>query len=276
VRAVAARSVHAVVQRVDFDDCVDRASCSHVRQPWQKTYRDLWASGLSREALHFGWRLLHLGLNLGCVRLPGRLAAGDMAGVGNCMCAATECFGEGHGSVAMVGGLGQGPLPLETHVHAFWECPVVSPAVRWLWDLWTHISGQPPPFNPSVLIAGDPQVWQPASPTLRKLWLCLRVTFLHNIWRLRHRRRVEGRQFTATSIVSATCSALEGLMRDQFCMATKNLPQQCGVGLEWFRGGQRVQRLGAFEKQWCHRGVLAHVLRDPARLIVHIPMQLPV
>jgi hypothetical protein len=164
-------------------------------------------------------------------------------------------------------------------LHAFWECPVVFPAVKWLWDLWRRISGRPPPVNPAILIVGDPSVWHPTTPAQRKLWLCLRVTFLHNIWRLRHRRRMEGHQFTATAIVSATCAALERLMRDQFCIATNDPSRQSGVGLQWFRGGRRGLQLGAFEKLWCHRRVLAHVVRDAGnaspKLFMHIPSTLP-
>jgi exonuclease III len=277
VRAASAgRALPAQPPRDAFDDSIDRLPLSVVRQPWKQVYRDLWQSRLDRDALHFAWRLLHQGLNLGSARLPGVLASGTMTNAGSCLCAADSCVNANH-ELTMVGG--QTPLPLETHLHAFWECPVVSPAVKWLWDLWGRLTGHSPPSNPAILITGDPGLWQPPTKAQRKLWVCLRVTFLHNIWRLRHRRRVEGRQFTATAIVSATGAALERLMLAEFNIATKDLCREGGVGHQWVRGGRRRLTLGAFEKQWCHRRVLAHVVRcagnAPPKLILHIPSALP-
>ena len=266
--------------RQPFDDCMDQAAISRQRQPWKQVYKALWQSGLDREATHFAWRLMHQGLNIGSYRLPGMLRAGNAAGMAGCMCPASSCAGLGAqvmplGTVGfLVGTHITSSGPLETHLHAFWECPMVQPAVRWLWDLWQQISGQPPPLNPAVLIVGDPSLWSPP-PALCLLWLRLRVTFLHTLWRLRHRRRLTNQPITSPAVVAVTAATLERAIRADFLCATQDLPQKSGLGRRWFRSRKKQPTLGEFVRQWCARGVLATVSGTSPSLTVHIPTRIP-
>mgnify|MGYP007049804946 CR=1 FL=1 len=164
--------------------------------------------------------------------------------------------------------------PLETHMHAFWDCPVVQPAVRWLWDLWQQISGHPPPLNPAILIVGDPSIWRPP-PALCLLWLRLRVTFLHTIWKLRHRRRLTNQPLTSPAIVAVAAATLERVIRADFLCATQDLAKKSGLGQRWFRSRKRQLTVGLFQSQWCVRGVLASVSGTSPTLIVHVPTRIP-
>lgn len=266
--------------RQQIDDCKDVAALSPTVQPWKGVYQLLWQSGLDRDALHFAWRLLHKGLNLGSLRLPGMIRSGNASGIVGCLCPASSCAGQGAQVMNMgilgflVGTHSTHSSPLETHRHAFWECPSVQPAVRWLWEVWRQISGLSPPLHPSVLIVGDPSVWSP-HPRLQLLWLLLRVTFLHTIWRLRHRRGLTNQQYTSAAVVAATCATLERTIRRDFLSATKDLPRQSGMGQRWFRSKRKQLTLEEFTARWCVGGVLAAVQGHPAALVVHIPTHIP-
>lgn len=150
--------------------------------------------------------------------------------------------------------------------------------MTWLWRLWERLTGQAPPFNPEVLLTGDPSIWRPAGKAQRQLWLYLRAVFLHSIWKLRHKRSVTGQAFQSGAVVAATCSALEALIQTQFWLATHNVPRLAVVGREWFRGRRPPHRL-AVERVWCLGGVLAHATPigapGPTAIFVHIPRVLP-
>ena len=94
-QAAAAATGSGQPARQRFDDSNDQAQLSNQRQPWKGVYRVLWQSGLEREAIHFAWRLMHQGLNLGSYRLPGMLRSGNAAGLADCLCAAASCAGPG-------------------------------------------------------------------------------------------------------------------------------------------------------------------------------------
>jgi exonuclease III len=280
-QAAAAATGSGQPARQRFDDSTDQAPLSKQRQPWKRVYKLMWQSGLEREAIHFAWRLMHQGLNIGSYRLPGMLRSGNAAGLADCLCAAASCAGPGAqvmqlGTVGfLVGTHTTDTGPLESHLHAFWECPMVQPAVKWLWDLWQKISGQPPPLNPAILIVGDPSLWSPP-PALCLLWLRLRVTFLHTLWKLRLRRRLTNRPVTSPAIVAATAATLERAMRADFLCATEDLPKKSGLGQRWFRSRKQKLTLRDFEQLWCVRGVLANTVHGTTpSLSVHVPTQIP-
>ena len=273
--AAAAASGSGQQLRQPFDDSKDIADLSGQRRPWQRVYKALWQSGMDREASHFAYRLLHQGLNIGSHRLPGMIRSGDEDGIKGCLCPANTCIAPGFFGIDDVTWVTCiAPGLLETHLHAFWECPMVQPAVRWLWDLWQQLSGHAPPLNPAVLIVGDPSLWSPP-PALCLLWLRLRATFLHTIWKLRHRRQVTNQALTSPVVVSATAASLERSIREDFLCATQDLPKQSGLGPRWFRGRARRQTLGDFQRKWCVRGVLASVHGNPPSLTVHVPTRIP-
>lgn len=248
-----------------IDDSVDAVSLSQQQQPWQQVYRGLWGSGLGREAAHFAWRLLHRGLACGAVGLvmlpatdPDRSAAisGCLCRSSLCASAATAAAAAGPSTstaVAPVTG-----APLETLTHLFWDCPVVAPAVQWLWDLWGRLEDAAPSREPSTLLLGK---WQPASPALRRMWLHLRVALLHAVWVLRQRRARGGEQYAAERVVALACGTVEAAIRADYLAVTTDLPRTAGLGREWFRGRARgPSGLEQFVAWWCHRGVLARVV----------------
>jgi len=230
------------------------------------------------------FRLSHRSLNLGVARSAGALPSGDRESICRCLCASPHCLdthmhaGDAGPSTSSAAPSPSIEGPLETYTHAFWSCPAVHPAVTWLWRLWERLTGQAPPFNPEVLLTGDPSIWRPAGKAQRQLWLYLRAVFLHSIWKLRHKRSVTGQAFQSGAVVAATCSALEALIQTQFWLATHNVPRLAVVGREWFRGRRPPHRL-AVERVWCLGGVLAHATPigapGPTAIFVHIPRVLP-
>jgi len=282
VRATAARAVGtpAEVPGEPFDDEVDSCLLSRQRRPWKRFWGDMWSARFDRESLHFLWRLTHRGLNIGASRLPTALHQGQPDALGACLCSAATCDGLGvnimedrYGLVGfLVGSALTANAPLETHLHLFWECPTVQPAIVWLWQLWQQIVGQAPPMDPLVLVSGDYSIWAPPTASLRILWLRLRVALLHATWQLRNRRRLSGQAFTAQAIKSAAIASLTAAMHADFSLATQDLSQQSGLGAWWFRGNEPPS-LAKFKRVWCHNNVLAHVEEvdgSPA-LKVHFP-----
>ena len=173
------------------------------------------------------------------------------------------------------------PLPaalaLETYTHIFITCPVVSPAVEWLRDVWRRIGGAGPPADPLVLVVGDPRVWQPGQPHLRRLWLHLRLRFLRAVWGLRCARITEGRAFAAEAIVAVVAADLERDMRQDWLRVQHDIRRRAAVPAHWFAGSAPALSLRVFQQRWCSGGVLARV-EDRAgeqQLVVCIPRGLP-
>ena len=259
------------------DDSADACLLSRQRQPWRRFWSDLWAARLDREQLHFAWRLTHRSLPVGASRISTALHVGDPARIADCFCCAGTCGGQGVNTLAHQDGLMEDPggaalLPLETYTHLFWECPTVRPAVLWLWRVWELITGQPPPLEPLVLLAGDSRVWTPPTRRRRLLWLRLRVSLLFATWQLRNRRQASGAPFTAAAIIAAARASLRASIRADYLLATQDLPRSSGLGARWFRGS-RPPTLRQFKDLWCEGNVLAAVLGPPTApsLVVHIP-----
>ena len=97
--------------------------------------------------------------------------------VQECACQAECCSGP-----AAPAGV---PPPCETLSHVFVTCPVVSPAVGWLRELWRRIGGSLPPLDARVLVVGDRSVWEPEGGRYGwELWSHLRLLFCRSVWSL--------------------------------------------------------------------------------------------
>lgn len=221
------------------------------------------------------WRLVHGGLPLGASRLWAVPAVGDpqrWAALLDSCCQATACValtaaGPSTSSAPPTAAL----PPLETATHLFWECPSVSPAVDWLWDVWSKVEGTAPPKQPATLLLG---AWQPKNRGLRRLWVHLRTALLYAVWRLRLERRRSGRQFDARHVVELARGSLRGTIRLHFAMATQDLPRAAGLPAGWFRGRSSARHsLKVFMGSWCAGNVLAHIdfLQADLGVCVHVP-----
>jgi hypothetical protein len=207
----------------------------------------------------------------------------------SCACAAAECAALAHAPVPSPPAPGPSSaaaapasqVPLETFTHVFWGCPSVAQAVGWLWDLWTRIEGQPPPWDASVLLIGDPSEWRPSTRALNELWLRLRATFLLSVWRLRGRRAAGEGQFGPAAVVAMVAAAIESSMKADFHAATATgAAGVAGLSPAWFRGGGARESLESFAARWCVGGVLGRVVSDQQgslapRLEVGVPRALP-
>lgn len=256
-------------------DCVDEARPAAERMPWQPAYKALWDARLPRPLRYFGWQLLHGALPCGAARAP---FAPPLAGEGGllqqCLCSAAGC------ACSEVAALAPQPA-LETYTHMFWSCPMVAPAVAWLWDLWRRISGSAPPLEPAMLIVGDHTQWQPVQPALASLWQHLRLTFLSAVWAQRCRRQLSGTAFAAEAVVAATAAALQRDMEADWARVSCDIRDNAGVSPNWFAGRDPSMSPMEFQQRWCHGSVLARVEGQAAAnqgdgvLVVCIPRDLP-
>ena len=145
-------------------------------------YKSLLCKRLDRKSRFFGWLLVH-----GALRCGGAVCSWAQPAclddlVQECACQA-ECCG-GRAAPAGV------PPPCETLSHVFVACPVVSPAVGWLRELWRRIGGSLPPLDARVLVVGDRSVWEPEGGRYGwELWSHLRLLFCRSVWSLTSKRR---------------------------------------------------------------------------------------
>ena len=267
----AAAEATAAAAAVREDDAADWVAMSTQPRPWGPLYAALWAAGLGREEAHFAWRLLHAGIACGASALHSVPAAGPARAeaLAACMCSAAVCAAPvAVGGAASTSAAVQAPDGhLETLTHAFWACPAVQPAVRWLWWLWQRIAGSAPPWTPATLVVGK---WQPDTAQRRRMWLHLRIALLWATWNQRQRRRRTGQQFDASAVVALARVRLEATIRADYMAATMDLPAVAGLAQQWFRGRRRgLQGEAEFVAAWCAGGVLARVV--DGGLVVCIP-----
>ena len=123
------------------------------------------------------WLLVHGALRCGAAVCSWAQPACLDDLVQECACQAECC--SGHAAPAGV------PPPCETMSHVFVTCPVVSPAVGWLRELWRRIGGSLPPLDARVLVVGDRSVWEPEGGRYGwELWSHLRLLFCRSVWSL--------------------------------------------------------------------------------------------
>ena len=174
--------------------------------PWVTAYKGLLCKRLDRKSRFFGWLLVH-----GALRCGGAVCSWAQTAcledlVQECACQAECCSGP-----AAPEGV---PPPCETLSHVFVTCPVVSPAVGWLRDLWRRVGGSLPPLDARVLVVGDKSVWEPEGGRSGwELWSHLRLLFCRSVWALTSRRRVSGQQFAAAAVVAMTAAVVEQAVR---------------------------------------------------------------
>jgi hypothetical protein len=72
-----------------------------------------------------------------------------------------------------------------------------------------------------VLLADDGAEWDP--PCAERVWVALRVAFLHVVWQLRCRRSLADQPFSAVSVCAAVLAAVTASVRRDWARATKNL-----------------------------------------------------
>jgi hypothetical protein len=272
-RGAASQQVAAAARR---DDRIDVAALAAEPDLCKGLFRQLWCCGLDRSQVMFMWRLLHGGLPYGAARLgmvPPQGAEGRHEALMDSCCQAPECApSPGGGASTSTAPPPTVFPPLETATHLFWECPVVAPAVGWLWDVWEGIVGVPVPRAPATLLLG---AWQPQGKGRKRLWLQLRAAFLWSVWRLRCERRCTGGGYSAAAVVALTRSTLERAVKLDFAVATQDLPQAAGLARAWFRGRQlgAMDSLPEFMRSWCAGEVIAHIdfMQPALTLRVHIP-----
>ena len=162
------------------------------------------------------------------------------------------CDNEGCGTEAAV---------LETYSHMLLDCPAVAAAVDWLLDLWGLLEpDNRPPRDAQLLLADDATRWAPRDPAAWELWTLLRLVLLSQIWAARSKRRRLGVPTLSQSVVAACVARVRAVIRHDWLRVTSDVRQLSGAGcIHWFKGRDPSLTVAAFEKRWCHGGVLASV-----------------
>ena len=149
---------------------------------------------------------------------------------------------------------------LETLSHAFLACPAVAPAAAWLCRVFGAVAGgHEPPVSAQLLLGDSRAAWQPPRGS-EHLWTALRVAYVHSVWRLRCRRSLTGRAFTAASVCAAVVAAIREAIQRDWARATQSLVKLSGACPEWFRGRSPALSLSDFRARWAVRGVLCTAL----------------
>ena len=223
--------------------------------PWKTAWGRLRDPGLPRRLQDLGWRILHGGPFCNASRLLQPSAMADTA-----CCSAVGCAG----------------VP-ETLVHMFLQCPCVRPAVDWFLDLWLALEGRRPPLDAMVLLGDDHRLWRPA-PSLSAMWTCLRLSLLAVVWGARCRRHVKQVPFTASGVASAVVGRVNALIRMDWLRVVSDPSEVLRVSPVLVRGlATRLSQV-AFERRWCHRGMLCRLLTSPTgpRLEYRFSVSFPV
>ena len=198
---------------------------------------ELRRADLPREQYVLVYRILH-----GCLYVGAFLHHISVVPRDQACCSHPACQGE-----------------LETLSHAFALCPAVGPAAEWVCRIIAAVAGCPaPPPTAEVLLLGSGGGWVPPEDACQ-VWLLLRVSFLHAVWRLRCRRSLTGEPFTAMAVCAATVAAVLATLRREWARVTQSLIGMSGMCPEWFRGRSPALALHAFRSRWAYRGVLCRV-----------------
>ena len=251
------RDVAAASTPMSSDELVEWVA---VRGAWRR----LKEADLPREQYGTAYRLAHGSLYVG-----GFLCHIGVVGTAVACCSHAACVSE-----------------LETLSHAFLACPAVVPAAAWLCRVFATVAGgQEPPVSAQLLLGDSRTAWQPPRGT-EHLWTALRVAYVHSVWRLRCRRSLQGRAFTATGVCAAVVAAIREAIQRDWARATQSLVKLSGACPDWFRGRSPALSLSDFRARWTVRGVLCTVLggeeegRDvdapPPQLTLHFSLAHPV
>ena len=83
---------------------------------------------------------------------------------------------------------------------------------------------------------------------------------LSQIWAARSKRRRLGVPTLSQSVVAACVARVRAVIRHDWLRVTSDVRQLSGAGcIHWFKGRDPSLTVAAFEKRWCHGGVLASV-----------------
>ena len=116
-----------------------------------------------------------------------------------------------------------------------------------------------------IVIADDHRVWQPPNQ-LQDLWTTLRVAYLHAVWTVRCRRKLDGTPITAAAIVAMVVHAVRSSMYNDWKLVMGNLRTATDICSSWFRGKERELSMEDFKAKWGHREVLCLVQALPLSL----------
>ena len=214
----------------------------HRRPPWQSVYSRLHDPSIDRGDRGFGWQLLHGALLPRAARCA--YSIGEDPEPGHC------------------------PYPTcdhipETITHVLLDCPLARRVTRWLCDLWAAVAGEAnrPPRTPAVLFGDDQRSWQPRYP---HLWLRLRLTTLHTLWRKSRSTQMDTPGHpTAASIVAEIIYTCRTAIRQDWCRVIEDVRASSAAPLHWFRGRDPALTAEAFRDRWTGGGVLATLPSGP-------------
>jgi exonuclease III len=213
------------------------------------------------------WRILHCCLGCNAFIAAKRLVPDD---------APVDVNGDPDVSTACCGAPCCASLsdpPFETLAHTFLDCPAARPAMQWLCDTWTALSGgAPPPLTAAVLLADDLSGWAgaPEAQSQKKLlraWTRLRVAVIGAIWRVRCDRcagGLRGVSLARRAVLLALDSITGAIRRDwQRTEEDITMVDDGFFCVNWWRGFDAERDKEWFFDQWASPPTLCKVLAVP-------------